>query len=65
MPVKRVFKVKERPNAVDLPKAGSLTLVIYAATGGHSFVDEQAIHRAAVSCRIPCIITMSGAKVAA
>ena len=40
--VKTVFKVNEgRPNAVDLLKAGSLKLVIYTTTGGHSFSDER------------------------
>jgi carbamoyl-phosphate synthase large subunit len=64
--VKTVFKVNEgRPNAVDLLKAGSLKLVIYTTTGGHSFSDEQAIRRAAVSYRIPCITTISGAKASA
>jgi carbamoyl-phosphate synthase large subunit len=64
--VKTVFKVNEgRPNAVDLLKAGSLKLVIYTTTGGHSFSDEQAIRRSAVSYRVPCITTMSGAKAAA
>jgi carbamoyl-phosphate synthase large subunit len=64
--VKTVFKVNEgRPNAVDLLKAGSMNLVIYTTTGGHSFSDEQAIRRAAVSYRIPCITTISGAKAAA
>jgi len=64
--VKTVFKVNEgRPNAVDLLKAGSLTLVIYTTTGGPSFTDEQAIRRSAVSYRVPCITTMSGAKAAA
>ncbi|HEY6393053.1 MAG TPA: carbamoyl-phosphate synthase large subunit [Bryobacteraceae bacterium] len=64
--VKTVFKVNEgRPNAVDLLKAGSLKLVIYTTTGGHSFTDEQAIRRSAVSYRVPCITTISGAKAAA
>jgi len=64
--VKTVFKVNEgRPNAVDLLKAGSLKLVIYTTTGGHSFTDEQAIRRSAVAYRIPCITTLSGAKAAA
>ncbi len=64
--VKTVFKVNEgRPNAVDLLKAGSLKLVIYTTTGGHSFTDEQAIRRNAVAYRIPCITTISGAKAAA
>ncbi len=64
--VKTVFKVNEgRPNAVDLLKAGSLKLVIYTTTGGHSFSDEQAIRRAAVAYRVPCITTISGAKASA
>jgi carbamoyl-phosphate synthase large subunit len=64
--VKTVFKVNEgRPNAVDLLKAGGLTLVIYTTTGGHSFTDEQAIRRSAVAYRVPCITTMSGARAAA
>ena len=51
---KTVFKVNEgRPNAVDLLKAGSLQLVIYTATGAHSFSDEKAIRRAAVAYRVP------------
>jgi carbamoyl-phosphate synthase large subunit len=63
--VKTIFKVNEgRPNAVDLLKAGSLQLIIYTTTGGHSFPDEQAIRRSAVAYRIPCITTMSGAKAA-
>ena len=66
LPVKTVFKVNEgRPNAVDLLKAGSLTLILYTTTGGHSFKDEQIIRRAAVSYRVPCITTISGCKAAA
>ena len=65
--VKTVFKVNEgRPNAVDLLKAGSIQLVIYTTTAGsHSFADEKAIRRGAISTRVPCITTMSGAKAAA
>ncbi|MBV6429969.1 MAG: Carbamoyl-phosphate synthase large chain [Bryobacteraceae bacterium] len=64
--VKTVFKVNEgRPNAVDLLKGGSLRLVIYTTTGGHSFSDEKAIRRIALMYRVPCITTMSGAKAAA
>ena len=63
---KTVFKFNEgRPNAVDLLKAGSLQLVIYTATGAHSFSDEKAIRRTAVAYRVPCITTLSGAKAAA
>jgi carbamoyl-phosphate synthase large subunit len=61
---KIVFKVNEgRPNAVDLLKAGSIDLIIYSATSGaHAFTDEKAIRRTAVTYRIPCITTMSGAR---
>jgi len=60
---KTIFKVNEgRPNAVDLIKAGSLQLVIYTATGAHSFTDEKAIRRTAVFYRVPCITTLSAAK---
>jgi carbamoyl-phosphate synthase large subunit len=63
---KTVFKVNEgRPNAVDLLKAGSLDLIIYTATSGaHAFADEKSIRRNAVTYRVPCITTMSGAKAA-
>ncbi|NUN00738.1 MAG: carbamoyl phosphate synthase large subunit, partial [Bryobacteraceae bacterium] len=63
---KTILKVNEgRPNAVDLMKAGSIQLVIYTATGAHSFTDEKAIRRTAVAYRIPCITTISGARAAA
>jgi carbamoyl-phosphate synthase large subunit len=66
LPVKTVFKVNEgRPNAVDLLKAGKLSLVIYTTTGSHSFPDEQTIRRNAVMYRMVCITTMSGARAAA
>jgi carbamoyl-phosphate synthase large subunit len=63
---KTVFKVNEgRPNAVDLLKAGSLDLIIYTATSGaHAFSDEKSIRKNAVTYRVPCITTMSGAKAA-
>jgi carbamoyl-phosphate synthase large subunit len=64
IPTKVVFKVNEgRPNVVDLLKAGSLALIIYTATSGaHAFSDEKAIRRNAVTYRVPCITTMSGAR---
>ena len=63
--VKTVFKVNEgRPNAVDLLKAGSMDLVIYTTTGGPSFSDEKSIRSAAITYRVPCITTMSGARAA-
>jgi carbamoyl-phosphate synthase large subunit len=62
---KTVFKVNEgRPNAVDLLKGGSIQLAIYTTTGAPAFQDEKAIRRAAVTYRIPCITTMSGAHAA-
>jgi carbamoyl-phosphate synthase large subunit len=66
LPSKTVFKVNEgRPNAVDVLKAGKLNLVIYTTTGTHSFPDEQTIRRNAVTYRVPCITTISGARAAA
>src|SRR5690348_6173005 len=64
--VKVIFKVNEgRPNAVDLLKAGQLSLIVYTgATGTHAFEDEKAIRRTAVTYRTPCITTMSGARAA-
>jgi carbamoyl-phosphate synthase large subunit len=64
--VRTVFKVNEgRPNAVDLLKGGALKLAVYTTTGMHSFSDEKAIRRAAITYRVPCITTMSAAKAAA
>ena len=61
-----VFKVNEgRPNAVDLLKAGSIQLVVYTTNGALSFEDEKSIRRSAVTYRVPCITTLSGARAAA
>ncbi len=58
-----VFKVNEgRPNAVDLLKAGAIQLVVYTTIGALSFEDEKSIRRAAITYRVPCITTMSGAR---
>ncbi|MBZ5727203.1 MAG: carbamoyl-phosphate synthase large subunit [Acidobacteriia bacterium] len=63
---KTVFKVNEgRPNAVDLLKGGAIQLAIYTTTGGPAFHDEKAIRRSAVTYRVPCVTTMSGARAAA
>jgi len=60
-----VFKVNEgRPNAVDLLKAGAIQLIVYTTTGAISFEDEKSIRRSAVTWRVPCITTMSGARAA-
>ncbi|HUB34577.1 MAG TPA: hypothetical protein VMA31_16180, partial [Bryobacteraceae bacterium] len=62
---KTVFKVNEgRPNAVDLLKGGQIQMAIYTTTGAPAFQDEKAIRRAAVTYRVPCITTMSGARAA-
>ena len=66
LPCKTVLKVNEgRPNAVDLLKAGEVQLAIYTTTGAPAFHDEKAIRRSAVTYRVPCITTMSGAHAAA
>ncbi len=63
---KTALKVNEgRPNAVDLIKAGELSLIINTPAGAHSFFDEKSIRRAAVTHRVPCITTLSGARAAA
>jgi carbamoyl-phosphate synthase large subunit len=66
IPTKTVFKINEgRPNVVDLLKAGTLDLAIYTATSGaHAFSDERIIRRHALTYRVPCITTMSGARAA-
>ena len=52
-------------SAVDLLKAGSISLIIYTGTtGAHAFADEKAIRRNAVTYRVPCITTISGARAA-
>jgi carbamoyl-phosphate synthase large subunit len=66
LPCKTVFKVNEgRPNVVDLLKGGSIQLAIYTTAGAPAFHDEKAIRRSAVTYRVPCITTMSGARAAA
>ncbi|HWC98455.1 MAG TPA: carbamoyl-phosphate synthase large subunit [Candidatus Sulfopaludibacter sp.] len=63
---KTVLKVNEgRPNVVDLLKGGAIQLAIYTTTGAPAFLDEKAIRRSAVTYRVPCITTMSGARAAA
>ena len=42
-----------------------MQLVIYTTTGAPAFSDEKAIRRSAVTYRVPCITTMSGARAAA
>ena len=66
LPCKTVFKVNEgRPNAVDLLKAGTLKLVIYTTTAAIRSATRRPFGATAVTYRIPCITTMSGARAAA
>src|ERR1039457_2926 len=61
-----VLKVNEgRPNVVDLLKGGTIQLAIYTTAGASAFADEKSIRRSAVTYRVPCITTMSGARAAA
>ena len=63
---KTVLKVNEgRPNVVDLLKGGAIQLAIYTTTGAPAFHDEKAIRRSAITYRVPCITTRSGARAAA
>ena len=54
-----------RPNAVDRLKAGAIQLAVYTTAGAPAFFDEKAIRRSAVTHRVSCISTMSGARAAA
>jgi carbamoyl-phosphate synthase large subunit len=66
LPSKMVFKMNEgRPNVVDLLKGGAIQLAVYTTAGTPTFHDEKAIRRSAVTYRVPCITTMSGARAAA
>jgi len=63
---KTVLKVNEgRPNVVDLLKGGAIQLAVYTTAGAPAFHDEKAIRRSAVTYRVPCITTLSGARAAA
>ncbi|MBW2734722.1 MAG: ATP-grasp domain-containing protein [Deltaproteobacteria bacterium] len=65
LPAKRVYKVNEgRPNIADRVKNGEVDLVINTPLGGPSFYDERALRRAALSCHVPLISTLSAARAA-
>ena len=59
-----IVRYKDRSFPVDLLKGGNIQLAIYTTTGATSFADEKAIRRSAVTYRVPCITTMSGARAA-
>ena len=50
---------------VDLLKAGQVQLIIYTSSSGVSFSDEKTLRSSAITHRVPCITTISGAKAAA
>ena len=61
--VETVFKVNEgRPNIVDHIKQGEIALIINTPLGRASHFDEQAIRRAALQYKVPCVTTMTGAQ---
>jgi carbamoyl-phosphate synthase large subunit len=61
--VANVFKVNEgRPNIADNIKQGEIALVINTPLGRSSHYDEQAIRRAALQYKVPCVTTMTGAQ---
>jgi len=60
--VTNVFKVNEgRPNIADHIKQGEIALIINTPLGRSSHYDEQAIRRAALQYKVPCVTTMTGA----
>ena len=60
--VESVFKVNEgRPNIADKIKQDEIALIINTPLGSASHFDEQAIRRAALQHRVPCVTTMTGA----
>jgi carbamoyl-phosphate synthase large subunit len=61
--VANVFKVNEgRPNIADQIKQGEIALIINTPLGRASHYDEQAIRRAALQYKVPCVTTMTGAQ---
>jgi carbamoyl-phosphate synthase large subunit len=61
--VMHVFKVNEgRPNIADHIKQGEIALIINTPLGRASHYDEQAIRRAALQYKVPCVTTMTGAQ---
>jgi len=60
-----VFKVNEgRPHAADEIRNNAIQLLINTPLGGPSFYDEHALRRAAVTCRVPTLTTLSAARAA-
>jgi carbamoyl-phosphate synthase large subunit len=66
IPCDVIAKIQEggRPNILDKLKNGDIALVINTPTGRGSSTDEGKIRAAAVSHRITCITTLSGAHAA-
>ncbi|MBI5490367.1 MAG: carbamoyl-phosphate synthase large subunit [Deltaproteobacteria bacterium] len=61
-----VFKVNEgRPHVADRIFNGEIDLLINTPLGGASYYDEHAMRRAAITCRVPILSTLSAARAAA
>jgi carbamoyl-phosphate synthase large subunit len=56
--------VGDEPTVIDLIRRGRCDLVINTPEGAHARSDGYAIREAALSRRVPCITTMSGAATA-
>ena len=56
--------VGDEPTVIDLIRRGRCDLVINTPEGHHARSDGYAIREAALSRRVPCITTMSGAATA-
>ena len=56
--------VGDEPTVIDLIRRGRCDLVINTPEGAHARSDGYAIREAALSRRVPCITTMSGAAAA-
>jgi carbamoyl-phosphate synthase large subunit len=60
-----IYKVNEgRPHAADRIRNGEIQLLVNTPLGGPSFYDEHALRRAAITCRVPIITTLSAARAA-
>ncbi|MGQ9627614.1 MAG: carbamoyl-phosphate synthase large subunit [Anaerolineae bacterium] len=63
--VETVKKVREgRPHIVDHIKNGQVQLVVNTPLGKGSFDDEGTIRKAALTCGVPCMTTLSAANAA-
>ena len=60
MPAEHIFKVNEgRPNIVDLIVSGGADLLVNTPLGKKSQYDDYTMRRAAITCGVPYLTTMS------